>query len=180
MILHLCGFVISCAPAKRDPTPNDGTERAGLGELGNDVALCYIVPNDDGWMRSEGRLKRRASHVHTGARGVRGACSILSAGWLMLLNGSRCILSLPALPPSITLHHSSTGMVQQGATTHHKTQCKHWASTGHRTGVWQEGLQYLLKSCMEIGTAGILQCSTVIYRDVGRIKNISACHGLSV
>lgn len=145
MTLHLntaalCGCVITLKSVKCDPILKDATEEAGLGELGNDVTLCFIMPSDDGWMGGGGRLKRCASHVHIGAREVRGACSILSAGWLMFLKDSRCTLPLPALPPSITLHHSSPGTVQPGATTHHKTWCKHWASTGHRTGAWQEAL----------------------------------------
>lgn len=53
MTLHLntaalCGCVITLKRAKRDPSPKDATEDAGLGELGNNVALYYIMPNDDG------------------------------------------------------------------------------------------------------------------------------------
>lgn len=53
MILHLntanlCGCVVTLKHTKCDPTPKDATEEAALGELGNDVALRYIMPSDDG------------------------------------------------------------------------------------------------------------------------------------
>lgn len=53
MTLHLDtaalhGCVITLKHSEHDSTPKDTTEEAGLGELENDVDMCYIMPNDDG------------------------------------------------------------------------------------------------------------------------------------